>query len=437
GLRSAPAIIAGQNSRNVITLNDASSLARGSMTASYFAKNQPDPRVQDWNLTIEKEVMPNTVARIAYIGNHGGNLEQFNRYNEPTPDYIWFTSTGEPLPTGAFANVARRPFDNQTYGTVEEYRMSGWSNYHGAQFELERRYSKGIGFQVFYVVGNALGAGGQEFSGTSIIPATNQFMPGLVPADIDQRNRLLNYQRDISVPKHRVRWNWIADLPFGKGKPIGSNAGGVLNRIIGGWQVAGLGSLASNYFALPTNTYPTGEKIELYGYQYPIQDCRGGSCRPGYLWWNGYIPAHQINSVDAQGRPNGVMGVPDSYKPAGQPLYPWPKNPNPSDPNYAFYGTNTAFVPLKNGTQQRTTFNNGLHPWRLQYLPTVRRWGMDASLFKTIPITERVMLRFNADFFNVLNMPGNPTGVSGEGILSTQNSGLAARELQLTLRLSW
>jgi hypothetical protein len=35
-------------------------------------------------------------------------------------------------------------------------------------------------------------------------------------SDIDQRNRLLNYQRDINIPKHRVLWNWIADLPFGK-----------------------------------------------------------------------------------------------------------------------------------------------------------------------------------------------------------------------------
>jgi hypothetical protein len=437
GLRSVPTVIAGQNSRNVITLDNANSLARGSMVASYFAKNQPDARVQDWNLTIEKEVMADTVARVSYIGNHGSNYEQFNRYNEPTPDYIWFVTTGEPLPTGPFANVARRPFDNQTYGTIEEYRMSGWSNYNGVQFELERRYSKGIAFQVFYVVGNALAAGGQDFSGTSIISAPNLFLPGLVPNDLDERNRLLNYQRDINIPKHRVRWNWIVDLPFGKGKAFGASAGGVMNRIIGGWQLAGLGSLSSNYFALPTNIFPTGENIEVYGYKYPIQDCRGGSCRPGYLWWNGYIPAHQINSVGANGQPNGVMGVPDNYRPAGAPLVPWPKNPNPSDPQYALYGTNTVFVPLKNGTQQRTTYNDGLHPWRQQYLPTVRRWGMDASLFKTIPITESVLVRFNADFFNVLNMPGNPTGVSGEGILSTQNSGQAARELQLTVRLTW
>jgi hypothetical protein len=33
--------------------------------------------------------------------------------------------------------------------------------------------------------------------------------------------------------------------------------------------------------------------------------------------WNGYIPAYQINSVNATtGKPNGVMGVPANYKPA-------------------------------------------------------------------------------------------------------------------------
>jgi hypothetical protein len=437
GMRSVPNVVAGLNSRDVIVLEEASGLTRGSVNMSYFAPNQPDPRVHDWNFTFEKEVMPNTLARVAYVGNHGSNLEQYYTYNNPTPDYLWFTTTGQRLPTGEFSGVARRPYDQVVYGQIEEFRKSGWSNYHGMQFELERRYNKGVGFQLFYVVGNALAAGGQGWSGTSVIPELNQFMPGAVPADLGERNRFLNYQRDTSIPKHRVRWNWIVDLPFGKGKPLASSAGPVLNRIIGGWQVAGIGSLRSNYFTLPTNVYPTGTAVEIYGKKYPIEDCRSGQCRPGYLWWNGYIPANQINSVDANGRPNGVMGVPANYKPAGEPLIPWPAEPNRNDPMYQFYGTNTAWVRLNDGTEQRTTYNDGLHPWRQQYFPSVRTWGLDASLFKNIPITERVNLRFNADFFNVLNMPGTPAGVAGDGILSTFNSGQAARELQLTLRLSW
>ena len=48
---------------------------------------------------------------------------------------------------------------------------------------------------------------------------------------------------------------------------------------------------------------------------------------------------------------------------------------------------------------------------------------MDASLFRSIPIRESVVMRFKAGFFNVLNMPGILPG--------------GARQLQLTLRLTW
>jgi hypothetical protein len=438
GMRSVPAIIAGQNSRNAVSLDTTSGLNRGSANISYFAQNQPDSRVQDWNLTFEKEVMDNTVVRAGYVGNRSSNLEQFYRYNNATPDYLWFATTGQRLPTGEYASVARRSYDQTVYGNIEEYRMTGWGNYSGVQLEMERTFSKGFGYQIFYVVGNNLAAGGQQWSGTSVIPELNEFMPGAVPTDIDERNRFLNYQRDITVPKHRVRWNWIVDLPFGKGKPILNNAGGVLNRLVGGWQVAGMGSLRSTYFTLPTGIYPNGNNVEVYGYKYPIEDCTSGSCYPGYLWWNGYIPANRINSTDpVTGRPNGIMGIPSNYRPAGEPLLPWPANPNRNDPNYQFYGTNTTWVTLNDGTVQRTTFNDGLHPWRQQYFPSIRQWGLDASLFKTIPISERVLLRVNADFFNVLNNPGNPNSVASTGVLSTRSSGNSPRVLQLTARLTW
>ena len=119
-----------------------------------------------------------------------------------------------------------------------------------------------------------------------------------------------SHQRDPSIPKHRVRWNWVADLPFGRGKWIEGNAQGLLDKLISGWQVAGIGNLNSTYFALPTDNWNlTGEPVELYGYKYPIENCTSGACVPGYLWWSGYIPANRINSRDANGRPNGYMGV--------------------------------------------------------------------------------------------------------------------------------
>ncbi len=443
-LRSAPTIIAGKNSSDAIPTNDASFIARGEGWLSYFAKEQPDTRVQDWNLTLEKEVLPDTVARVAAVGNHTSNLEQYYRYNEAPPAYVWYRRTGLPTPTGEFGNVAMRPHDQQVLGTIEEFQKSGWSNYGGVQFELERRFSKGYGFQVFYNIHNVLGAGGGGY-GVYILDPT-QFLPGAVPEDMHDRARFLNYRRERDYPKHSVRWNWVAELPFGKGKPLGGNASGALEKLIGGWQISGMGYLRSTYFELPTNLYPTtGNPVEIYGYKHPIQDCRSGTCTSGYLWWNGYIPPHKINSYDANGQPNGVMGVPESYRPAGQPLNPWPANPDPADPMYELYGTNDVTVTLNDGSRIRTAYNDNLHPWRNQYFSSVRQWSMDAQLSKRIPITEQVALQIKVDAFNVFNAPNNffrGCATCSDGSFSTLSSapGYAnfyPREIQLGARLTW
>jgi hypothetical protein len=446
GLRSVPRYIAGVNTPDsIIDTDDTRLITRGSFSATRIDPNLVDPMVHDWNFTLEKEVMSNTVVRVAYVGNHTVNQSQLVNHNNSTPAYIWYATQRRPLPTGEFASVATRPYDQQVYGNISTLRSGGFSWYNGLQMGIERRFNAGFGYQLFYDLANSLEATGN-------VPGLNEFLPGAVPTDLDERTRFLNYRREgdppfsgtaVGAPKHRVRWNFIADLPFGRGKAVGRNANGFLDKIIGGWQIAGTGFLVSRYWTLPTNIYPsTGNPIEIYGYKYPIEDCTSGACFPGYLWWNGYIPANRINSHDANGKPNGIMGVPDSYKPAGQPLIPWgstarpanaPANTNVSQ----FWDTNTVWIPLNNGQVQRATFNDNLHPWRNQYLSGPLQWFQDASLFKFVNLTETVRLRFNMDFFNVFNHPNNPTAVAGNGVLSTQNSGSAARVMQLALRLTW
>jgi hypothetical protein len=436
GLRSVPAIIAGVNSREVINLTQPGGVTRGSFRTSYFDPSQPTTRAHEWNLTLEREIFDNTVVRAGYIGTHGSRLDQFYTFNEAPNSYVWFVNTGLPLPTGEFSGVARRNFDQVSYGDIEVYSKIGWSNYNGIQLEMQRRYSKGYGFQVFYVMSNAFRAAGDGWS-SDLLSAPNMYLTGAVPADLHERNSLINYRRDVEIPKHRMRWNWIADLPFGRGQRFGRD-GGLLDKLVGGWQIAGFGSIRSNYWSLPTGNWGSVDAIEVYGKKYKIEDCRSGQCIPGYLWYNGYIPAHRINSVDAQGRPNGVMGVPSNYRPSSRPVFPTPANGGgSSDPNFPFYETNTVFVPLKNGTQQRVDLNTNLHPWRNQVLPGPRSWGLDASLFKNTRLNEQFVLRFNADFFNVLNMPGLREPNSTTGIVSLQNSANSARQLQLTLRLAW
>src|SRR5690348_8873827 len=116
-------------------------------------------------------------------------------------------------------------------------------------------------------------------------------------------------------------------------------------------------------------------EIKSYSFHYRIRDCRAtaanataSSCIPGYLYYNGYLPANQINSHNKNGVPNGVMGVPSNYQPAQQPLYPIP--PGGCGANDPTCGTNNVMVALNNGTTVRVAYgNNGLHPWRNQYMP--------------------------------------------------------------------
>jgi len=426
-LRSVPKVVAGVNSQEVLNLTTVTGINRGTGTVYYLDPHQPTARAQEWNLTLEREILDNTSLKVSYVGTNGFRLAQYYSYNDAPGAYVWYVNTGLPLPTGEFANVATRNFDREVFGTIWQYQKTGWSNDSSFVAEVQHRYSKGYAFQLFYTMSNALRAGGNGWA-DDILRETNLYLPGAVPTDQQARNRLLNYRRDTDIPKHRVNWNWIVDLPFGRGKPLGRTSGRLVDSVIGGWQIAGNGSLRSRYFQLPTNMWGALRDVEVYGKKHPIQDCRSGICYDGRLYFNGYIPSNRVNSVDARtGLPNGVMGVPDSYRPFQTPLNPDPLSTDP----------NIVFVPLKNGQSQRVDYNPNLHPLQQQFVLGPMLWSMNASAFKSMRLKEGMFFRFNIDFFNVFNMPGTNLPNSTTGIILNQTSANSPRILQLTGRLSW
>ena len=223
-----------------------------------------------------------------------------------------------------------------------------------------------------------------------------------------------------------MAWNFIVDLPFGKGKKIAGNSGKALNAVIGGWQLAGTGSMLSNYDTVPTNNWANFSKLQTYGKGTPVQNCTSGQCVAGYLWYNAYIPANLVN------KPNGVMGVPSTYVPIETPLYPTPAS---GDTN-ANYETNNVFITLQNGSVVQTAFNTNLNPYRNQYFLGPFSFTQNASMFKEFHLYESVRLRFETDFFNVFNAQGL-NQPSTFGISSLQTSAKAARQIELSLRLFW
>ena len=435
-LRAAPATIAGLNSANVLDINKPPTVLPG-VQVTGLARDLPTSLAHQWNLTMEAEVMKDTVVRAGLVGTAGRNIEMMNISNaNPISNYVWYVTSGQPLPTGYYSNTVRRTYDQTVYGNIRTYSKLGYSNYNGIQLEAERRYSRGMAFQVFYLLSNSTSTGATPSQGgdftVNAVYQPDIFLPGTMPQNLDQRIRFYRYARDTDIPQHRIRWNFLYDLPVGRGKALLGNTGTRLNRLIGGWQVAGYGSTQSRWWSLPAGNWGLFGQPQIYGTQYPIQDCRSGQCFPGYLYYNGYIPANRINVT------GGVMGVPSNYTPSSAPLYPTPANGgSPSDPNFRYYETNNVFVPLKNGTQQLVALDTGLNPWRNQAIKGPWLTSMNASLYKTVPIKERLFLRINLDAFNVFNQPGLPLPDPTTGILSLRTSAQGARVLQYSARLTW
>jgi hypothetical protein len=228
--------------------------------------------------------------------------------------------------------------------------------------------------------------------------------------------------RDTATPPQRIRYNWVLDLPFGRKQQFFSNANRVVDEIIGGWQLAGDGTMFQSLWQPATSDWGTFSPLHYYGKKYKVQDCRGGAvCYNAYLAYNGYIPASQVNAA------KGVTGLPTNYVPAHQPL------------NLAQGNQNTT-VTLSNGQKVTTAYSlgpKGVHPYSHLFLGGPVNWDTDASLFKVFSMTDSVKLKVNADFFNVFNQQGTNYPDSSTGIISTTSSHNTARIVQIGLRLNF
>jgi hypothetical protein len=433
-LRYAPDVVTGVNSVNAIRV----AVFTPGVQITALNPDLPTSRAHQFNLTMEHEVVKDTVVRAGFIMTNGRKVEMMQRFNaNPMSNYIWYTTTGEALPTGTYANTARRAYDQTVYSDIRIYSKFGYSNYTGVQLEAERRFSKGMAFQLVYLLSNSMSTGATPSQGGDFLQNSveqpDRFLPGAYPTKLEDRVRFYRYSRDSDVPKHRIRFNYLWDLPFGQGKWVAGNVGSKLNRLVGGWQIAGYGTTNSRWVGLPANQWGAFNPVQRYD-NIKINDCRGGACFESLLNYNGYIPATVI--ADSSGRCAAsatacVFGIPSGYKPVISPI-----NPAVIGGDANFNNTNNVYVTLKNGARQLVAVDTALNPYRNQYINGPWITNLSASLYKTVALTERVKLRLNLDAFNVLNQPGIGTP-SSEGIISLRTSAQGARVLQYTARISW
>jgi len=325
-------------------------------------------------------------------------LNQPPLFNSPvigaTQNTLQFSNTTNPIragDVGQLAFVYLSTFrvgnglflNNPNTGVVDLLTNGAKSRYNALQAEIRRRFSHGLTFQANYTFQKTL----------TDAPGTGQtrFEPL-----IDNAQRNIEYAIADTDTTHVFNLNVIYELPFGKGKPFFSDANGLVDRLLGGWQATSIVRWSSGTPFSITDARGTLNRAGRSGRQTANSSLSKGELKnlvgvfrtPCGVF---FIDPQVIN-IDLAQCQNGAIvqrnGAASSagvgslgFDPIGQP-----------GGIKAFSGQVFSNVPPGQTGQLERNFLMG---------PMYFNW--DASIIKNIPITERWKVQLRAEAFNVTN----------------------------------
>ena len=259
---------------------------------------------QQWNLTAEDAITPNTTLQAGYVGEHGTHLMV------PTPYSQNRLVNGKVEPGLYFQG---NPTLLADISTVSGTASTGYMHYNALQAVLQQHISHGLEGQVAYTWSHCLtnnsGYYGTWGSATQATPASpyyqNLYNPGADYASCyyDSRNIVSAYA--------------TYNLPVGRGQQFGGNMNRFANAAVGGWQASTIIDLHSGFpLAVynATDTSGTGSRgprpncgqQQVFGRK-PSFDSTGAY--QGYVWMSasGYSePApNTFGNCPAQGPVTG------------------------------------------------------------------------------------------------------------------------------------
>jgi hypothetical protein len=185
----------------------------------YYPRNTPILKTYQWSFSVEHQLGGGMMAQAAYVGNHGTNLS-FPVDPNQVPGNLLLQSVANP------SNAQNlRPFPQ--FKTIGGNLYNAISNYDALQLSLTKRFSHGVQFNVNYTYSKMLDD--QDSSGWGSRDGGQNYQSAYNPR--------LNYALSNFEIPHMFKGDIVYDLPFGKGRAF-LNSNGVVDAILGGWQVA-------------------------------------------------------------------------------------------------------------------------------------------------------------------------------------------------------
>ena len=305
---------------------------------------------QQWTFGIQRQLSQNQALEVNYVGSKITHLGDNWNPNAAFP------GNGSPISREPYGPLVGRDF---SLGNYKDNR--GWQWYNSLQVTFTRRFASGFSTLTNYTWSHA--------NGVAMCPLCNVNHQNILDLNGDRGNTGTDF-------RHRFNASWLYELPFGRGKAYASNASGVANALVGGWQFGGIALVQSG------GPYTVGG-----GAGRPNRTCNGNAPPGGHTLTQWFDPSCFPLPAPVPDLVNGGVFIP--YGNAGQGILYGPRIVN-----------------------------------------------FDLSAFKSFQITESKRLEFRSEFFNAFNkanfnnpQSGVPSATAGRIV-----SSLPGRQIQMVLK---
>ncbi len=246
----------------------------GTQTFDYAVDpNYQDPVINQWTLTMERDLGFGTGLRVSYVGSHTGNLPVRANLNQVQPNS-----------QGYGAVAATRPFP--LFDEISWVENGARANYNALTVEANHRYINGLQFGSSYTFARNISS---EAGATPSAFTTEQ---GGRPSNTYDIN--LDYGNVAFTRRHRFLTTFLYEMPFGRGKRMRTGSK-LLDGVIGNWNLGGILLLQSGPFLTPTaTTDPSGTDAPGISRERPSG--RGSGSFPVCGWLQS-PPVHQSGRI--------------------------------------------------------------------------------------------------------------------------------------------
>ena len=251
--------------------------------------NYRDPQSAQWNLTVEREIIPSLTLRESYVGMSSYRMSQTVDLNQVEPSPI------APNPN---------PKSYLNWGRVLSTTNDGHVNYNGLQSELNMRARSGLTFQASNVWAKSLGNVGGD--------APTAFNPEIIYGTpvADRFDLGANRGNMSATRRNRFLLSAMYDLPFGANRKFLSHMNRVSDLALGGWSVSTVSLWETGPYLTPitSSSYDPGNLSLSYRGAFQRPDCIGNGDRAITAGQSIYGVASMFNAAAFNPIPTGPVG---------------------------------------------------------------------------------------------------------------------------------